>query len=76
MSQIDVNKIDWLKKVDLEKQSNLKIELKIVREGDKIMILYGENLQTGVAGFGDNIPEALRDFANSWENIRGNENSL
>jgi len=76
VSQIDVNKIDWLKKVDLEKQSNLKIELKIVREGDKIMILYGENLQTGVAGFGDNIPEALRDFANSWENIRGNENSL
>ena len=36
--------------------------LKISRDGDKYCVLMGENLQNGVAGFGDTLLKALHDF--------------
>lgn len=53
--------------------SRRDIEIKLFWDGDKVCALWGENLQEGLAGFGNNVPEALHDFANNWENIRGNE---
>lgn len=53
----------------------MEIELKIFRDGDQICVLWGENLQVGIVGFGENIPEAVRNFADNWELIRGNENA-
>lgn len=41
-------------------------QLKFGIDGDKCCILLGENLQDGVAGFGDSMEEASRDFDASW----------
>ena len=35
---------------------------KIMQDGDKWCCLYGDNLQEGVAGFGDTPNEAILDF--------------
>ena len=35
-------------------------------DGTKWCALYGENLQEGVAGFGDTPDEAMRDFDQAW----------
>lgn len=35
-------------------------------DGNKWCALYGENLQDGVAGFGDSPDEASYDFDKSW----------
>ena len=42
----------------------LKPKLSI--DGDKWCALYGENLQDGVAGFGDSPAEAYKDFDKNW----------
>ena len=38
----------------------------IAIDGDKWCALYGENLQDGVAGFGDSPAEAMKDFDSNW----------
>lgn len=35
-------------------------------DGNKWCALYGENLQDGVAGFGDSPQEAMWDFDKAW----------
>lgn len=35
-------------------------------DGDKWCALYGDNLQDGVAGFGDSPAEAMNDFNREW----------
>ncbi len=35
-------------------------------DGDKWCALFGENLQDGVAGFGDSPAEAMYDFDREW----------
>jgi hypothetical protein len=42
----------------------LKPKLSI--DGDKWCALHGENLQDGVAGFGDSPDEAYSDFDKNW----------
>lgn len=37
-------------------------------DGNQWCALYGANLQDGVAGFGDTIADAMRDFDNAWSN--------
>ena len=49
------------------------LEVRIYRDGDKICALYGEDLQEGIARFGDSIPEALENLALDWRNTRGEE---
>lgn len=39
---------------------------RIFLDGDKWCALYGDNLQDGVAGFGDSAAEAMADFDKSW----------
>lgn len=36
-------------------------------DGDKWCALYGENLQNGVAGFGDSPADAIADFNAAWD---------
>lgn len=38
----------------------------IFLDGDKWCLLYGENLQEGVAGFGDTPEQAALDFDANW----------
>ena len=42
-------------------------------DGNKISALIGENLVEGVAGFGDDLPSALRDLADELEREVGEE---
>ena len=39
---------------------------KISVDGNQWCALYGDNLQDGVAGFGDSPAKAMQDFDNSW----------
>lgn len=39
---------------------------RIFTDGDQWCALYGDNLQDGVAGFGDTPNEAMRDFNKNW----------
>ena len=39
---------------------------KLGREGNQWGVLYGDNLQDGVAGFGKSPDAAMRDFDNEW----------
>lgn len=50
-----------------------EIIIKINRDGDKICALWGENLQEGLCGFGDTVPEALEALALDWREQRGDE---
>lgn len=36
-------------------------------DGDQWCALYGENLQDGVAGFGDSPEKAMEDFDKEWK---------
>ena len=42
-------------------------------DGDKWGVLYGDNLQDGVAGFGDSPSEAMADFDYHWWKKLGEE---
>ncbi|MDH5570592.1 MAG: hypothetical protein OEY89_02435 [Gammaproteobacteria bacterium] len=42
------------------------LQPKIFIEGNMWCILYGENLQSGVAGFGDSPLDAVMDFNRAW----------
>jgi hypothetical protein len=44
----------------------LAAHCKISIDGNQWCVLYGENLQDGVAGFGDSPDAASRDFDTSW----------
>lgn len=35
-------------------------------DGNQWCALYGENLQDGIAGFGDTVADAMRDFDQAW----------
>jgi len=41
---------------------------KIYPDGDQWCVLYGDNLQEGVAGFGDTPHKAAMDFEQNWYN--------
>lgn len=42
-------------------------------DGDKWCVLYGVNVQDGVAGFGDSPEEAIADFDKNWVKKLGEE---
>lgn len=39
---------------------------KIAKDGNQWCILYGDNLQEGIAGFGDTPAEAAHEFTSAW----------
>ena len=38
-------------------------------DGNQFCVLYGTDLQSGIAGFGDTPDKAMRDFDKSWVNF-------
>ena len=40
---------------------------KIFRDGDQWCVLYGDNLQEGIAGFGDTPRAAIIDWNAQWD---------
>lgn len=48
---------------------------RVFLDGNKWCVLYGENLQDGVAGFGDSPILAVYDFSKAWrKGITGERN--
>jgi len=45
-----------------------EISIKLTKDGDEYCFLLGENLQEGIAGFGDTILKALDNFEERWGN--------
>ena len=50
-----------------------EIIIKLFQDGDKTCALWGEDIQEGLAGFGNSIPEALEALAKEWREKRGEE---
>ena len=44
----------------------LRDQIKMSVDGDQWCVLFGENLQDGVAGFGKSPEKAMRDFDKNW----------
>ena len=45
-----------------------QVETTLTKDGDKWCVLYGENLQEGVSGFGGRIHEAIFEFKEAFRN--------
>ena len=54
--------------IDME---NDTIVVNVYPDGDQVCARIGENLQEGTAGFGDDIPAALRTLADTLEKTEG-----
>ena len=55
--------------LEIEKQEFLLMSMlnpKVSIDGNQWCVLYGENLQDGVAGFGDSPLLAMFDFNKAW----------
>ncbi len=48
----------------------------IMRDGNQFVVIVGMDLVEGVAGFGDTIPDALRDLATNMEREGWHSNSV
>lgn len=48
------------------RRPSIMLKPSIFIDGNKWCALYGDNLQDGVAGFGDSPEEAFWDFDKSW----------
>ena len=51
-------RIDWLNELDLIE----KLKPKFSKDGNQFCYLYGNNLQSGIAGYGETVGEAVSDF--------------
>jgi hypothetical protein len=52
--------------LDEMQRPSILLRPKIRIDGDQWCALYGEDLQDGVAGFGDSPDSAMRDFDKEW----------
>jgi len=46
---------------------------KLTMDGNQWCALYGEDLQDGIAGFGDTAEEAMSNFDNNWHNFKASK---
>ena len=61
---------EMLKRIDALKELDLiqKLKPNFSKDGDQYCYLYGENLQEGIAGFGNTTAEAMSDFYRAFWN--------
>ena len=45
------------------------LQPRLFQDGNKWCVLYGENIQTGVCGFGDTRRDAIRAWNNAWNDL-------
>ena len=60
-----------------QQEFNLFATLKpsIQRDGNQWCVLYGENIQSGICGFGDSPHKAVVDFNRNWHTDISSEDS-
>jgi len=44
-----------------------QLKPKLVQDGNQWCVLYGEDLQSGIAGFGDTPYKAVMDWTKQWD---------
>lgn len=81
MNETEEVEIMWVVKVGQSRlnaakeaeEMNLFAMLKprIFRDGNQWCVLYGEDLQSGIAGFGDTPRLAIYDFNKQWDKGAG-----
>jgi hypothetical protein len=49
-----------------QQRPSILLRPKLYLDGSQYCVLYGENLMSGVAGFGDTADAAMRDFDRNW----------
>lgn len=49
-----------------QQRPSMLLKPKLFLDGTQYCVLYGDNLMTGVAGFGDTADAAMRDFDKNW----------
>ena len=56
---------------------NEKKRIRIIcNEGNQYLILYGEDIQNGIAGFGSTAENALDDFIDNWNFYTKRQNKI
>ena len=68
--QVDVVKNEYLTHAYELQRPFMLLKPKIYTDGDKWCALYGEDLQSGVAGFGDTPAQAATQFDVEWLNAK------
>ena len=58
ISDTEIRRIENLERLDLISRINPKLS----KDGDKFCYLLGDNLQEGIAGFGNTVYDAMVDF--------------
>jgi len=77
MNDAESNEIMWAGQIG-QSRLNVAIEAeemnlfsmlkpKIYKDGNQWCVLYGEDLQSGIAGFGDTPRMAIYDFNKQWD---------
>ena len=65
--QVEEERMDREKRLSHELMRPFRLmQTRISLDGNQWCILFGENLQDGVAGFGDSPDEASRAFDKAW----------
>ena len=57
---------DEQKRAYMESRPSFILKPQLSIDGNQWCALYGDNLQNGVAGFGDSPDEAYQDFDKNW----------
>lgn len=60
----------WERAGDRQSEPFALLRPKMYQDGNQWCALYGDNLQEGVAGFGDTPELAAGDFNKAWQNSR------
>jgi hypothetical protein len=63
---IDAIKHEWCLAAAHQQRPSILLRPSISIDGNMWCVLYGENLQDGVAGFGESPALAMEDFDNQW----------
>jgi len=53
-------------------RSNLGLYPKVTQDGNQFCILFGNDIQTGVCGFGPTIKQAINEWNEEWSNTQMN----
>lgn len=61
---------------EMVSRPSILYKVKVHIDGNKWCALYGDNLQDGVAGFGDTPQEAMDDFDRNWNNQKAGGKEL
>ena len=64
----DMVKQEWMYAANMSANPSVLFKPSIYPDGNMWCALYGEDLQSGVAGFGETPAKAMENFDHNWHN--------